>query len=324
MKKIPLTIITGFLGSWKTTLINKILKENNDLKIALIVNEFWDVSLESQFIESTDEEIVEMSNGCMCCVVRQDIIDTVKMILEKRPDVDYIIVEASGLSDPVPIAETFAMNLTDEIRLDAIISVVDALNIEKNFANYEIAQNQILYSDIVLVSKTSFISKERYQEIKFFIKKLNPFMRIFPIDENLTLDMILDTEKFDYTKLEELEKSHEDHCHDEWCNHDHHHHEHKHEHIDEVFVKIDKPLSMEKFGEFLKHMPAEIVRGKWFIYPADEQFWWKKVLFQYVWVRIDTDIKEWEKWEEKQTALVFIGKWYDTEALKNMLLDCIE
>lgn len=323
MKKVPVTIITWFLWSWKTTLINKILKENKNLKIALIVNEFWDVSLESQFIESTDEEIVEMSNGCMCCVVRQDIIDTVKMILTKRPDVDYIIVEASWLSDPVPIAETFAMNLTDEIRLDAIISVVDALNIEKNFKNYEIAQNQILYSDIVLVSKTSLISPQKYQEVKFFLKKLNPFLRIFPIDETLTLDMILDTEKYDYAKVEELETSHAHHCHDEGCNHDHTH-AHKHEAVDEVFIKIDKALSMEKFGELLKHMPQEIVRGKGFIYPADEQFWWKKILFQYVGVRIDTDIKEWVWSEKKQTALVFIWKWYDTQAFKQSLLDCIE
>jgi G3E family GTPase len=210
----------------------------------------------------------------MCCVVRKDIITTVEMLLEKRPDIDYIIVEASGLSDPVPIAQTFSMTMTDTVRLDAIICVVDALNIEKNFANYEIAMNQIVYSDIVLVSKTSMISPERYQEIKFFIKKLSPFMRVFPLDTSLTLDMILDTGKFDHSKINELEIDEHDHdhqhgeaCHDEHCDHEHHHHDgkeyhHIHEHVDEIFVKITEQIDLEKFENFIKALPQEVVRGK--------------------------------------------------------------
>ena len=328
MKKIPLTIITGFLGSGKTTLINKILRENEGLKIALIVNEFGDVALESQFIETTDEEIVEMSNGCMCCVVRKDIIDTVENLLKKRPDIDYIIVEASGLSDPKPIAETFAMTMTDTIRLDAVLCVVDALNIEKNFENYEIAADQILFADIVLVSKTALISGERYQEIRFFIKKLNPFMRVFPIDESLSLGMILDIQKFDYHKIEELEAGHHhEHHHDgeEACdNPEHHHHHHHHEHVDEVFVKISEALDMQKFSDFIKNLPQEVVRAKWFLYSLDKELEWKKALFQFVWVRFDSDVRDWEEDEIKQTALVFIGKWYDTAKLEADLRNCIQ
>lgn len=345
MKKIPLTIITGFLGSGKTTLINRILKENNGLKIALIVNEFGDVALESQFIEKTDEEVVEMSNGCMCCVVRKDIIETVQNLLKKRPDVDYIIVEASGLSDPKPIAETFAMNMTDTIRLDAILCVVDAINIEKNFQNYEIAASQIQYADIVLVSKTAMIAPQKYQEIKFLVKKLSPFMRVLPLDQSLTLEMILDIEKFDYSKVEELEATvehhhaHEETCndpshhhhhehhheHEEECNDSthHHHHGHKHEHVDEVFVKIAEPLDLEKFSEFLKHMPQEVVRGKGFIQTSHENFVGKKLLFQFVGVRFDTEPQEWNDDEIKQTALVFIGKGFDTVQFEKELRDCI-
>lgn len=343
MKKIPLTIITWFLGSGKTTLINRILRENKGRKIALIVNEFGDVALESQFIEKTDEEIVELSNGCMCCVVRKDIIETVENLMKKRPDVDYIIVEASGLSDPKPIAETFAMNLTDVIRLDGILCIVDALNIEKNFQNYDIAAGQILYSDIVLVSKTAMISEQKFQEIKFLVKKLNPYMRVLPIDDNLELELILDVEKFDYSKVSELEQTvehhheGEEHCdnpahHHHYEHHHHgeetcsdptHHHWHKHEHVDEVFVKIPKPLDMEKFGEFLKHMPQEVVRGKWFIYPKQDEFEGKKVLFQFVGVRFDTQLVEWDKGEEKQTALVFIWKWFDKSQFEKQLRECV-
>lgn len=367
-KKIPLTIITWFLGSGKTTLINQILKKNKDLKIALIVNEFGDVSLESQFINSTNEEIVEMSNGCMCCVVRKDIIDTVQMILDKRPDTDYIIVEASWLSDPVPIAQTFLMNMEDTIRLDSVLCVVDCLNIETNFEQFEIAMAQIQYADIVLLSKHTLLDSETLERIEKLIYKFSPYTRILKITEDLPLDLIIDTNKFDHTTLEELEVTshkygekhhhkhsescdsgechhkeddcdcghpHHEHSKDErhhhehsegcGCNHEHghHHHEHHHEHVDEVFVKLEQPISMERFTQFLKDLPKGVFRGKGFLYSSDKEVEWQKLLFQYVWARIDVMPTEWDKDEVKQNALVFIGKWFDSEKVKEAFKKCV-
>ncbi len=355
--KIPLTIITWFLGTGKTTLINQILKKNKDLKIALIVNEFGDVALESQFINTTDEEIVEMSNGCMCCVVRKDIMDTVQMIIDKRPDVDYIIVEASWLSDPVPIAQTFLMNMEDTIRLDSVLCVVDCLNVEKNFEQFEIAMAQIQYADIVLLSKHSMLDENRLGMIEKLVYKFSPYTRILKITDDLPLDLIIDTNKFDHTTIEELEvedekhhhsshKHHDNHhhdskekhhhdescwndCHNEhhhecWdhCTHEHHHHEHHHEHVDEVFVKSETPIDMEKFTQFLKDLPKWVFRGKWFLYSDDEEVAGKKLLFQYVGSRIDVLPTEWKESEKKQNALVFIGKHFSAWEVKEGFLLC--
>lgn len=367
MKKIPLTIITWFLGSWKTTLINQILKKNKDLKIALIVNEFGDVALESQFINTTDEEIVEMSNGCMCCVVRKDIIDTVQMILDKRPDVDYIIVEASGLSDPAPIAQTFVMNMEDTIRLDSILCVVDCLNIEENFENFEIATAQIQYADIVLLSKHTMMDSQRLAKIETLIYKFSPYVRIIKMSDDLPLSAIIDTNKFSHEEIEKLhiedewhndhedcdceehhhhhencdehchhentldqkKEEHHHHCHEEHCTHDHHHHDHHdhhhlhhHEHVDEVFLKAESPISMEKFTQFLKNLPKWVYRGKWFLYSNDKEIEGKKLLFQYVWARIDVMPTDWKTWEKKQSALVFIGKDFDTTQVKTDFKYC--
>jgi G3E family GTPase len=333
MKKIPLTIITGFLGSGKTTLINQILKKNKDLKIALIVNEFGDVALESQFINTTDEEIVEMSNGCMCCVVRKDIIDTVQMIMDKRPDINYIIVEASWLSDPVPIAQTFLMNMEDTIRLDSVLCVIDCLNIEKNFEQFDIAMAQIQYADIVLLSKHAMLDSGTLERIEKLVYKFSPYTRILKITDNLPLSAIIDTNGFEHTTIEDLEinsnsispqwEEEHHHCHDEHCNHEHHHehhhhwhdsdhhhhHDHHHDRVDEIFIKMEKPISMDKFTQFLKDLPKGVFRWKWFLYSDDKEVENNKLLFQYVGARIDVIPTEWKENELKQNALVFIGQW---------------
>jgi G3E family GTPase len=372
MKKIPLTIITWFLGAGKTTLVNYILKKNKDLKIALIVNEFGDVALESQFIHTTDEEIVEMSNWCMCCVVRKDIIETVQNLLKKRPDVDYIIIEASGLSDPVPIAQTFLMNMEDTVRMDSVLCVVDCINVEKNFQQFEIATAQIQYADIVLLSKHTMMHPDRLKQIEELIYKFSPFTRIIKIDDQLPLSLIIDTNQFDHHEikgLEDVEESthehaqeshhvhdehchhedhhhvHDEHCHhehgehchhedhhhvhDEHCHHEHgehckheHHHEHHHESVDEVFIKLEAPINMEKFTTFLKELPKWVYRGKWILYSNDTESQWKKLLFQYVGARIDVFMEDWKEGEKKQSALVFIWKNYDTAMVKKAFESC--
>ena len=361
MKKIPITIITGFLWVGKTTLINYILKKNKDLKIALIVNEFGDVALESQFIQTTDEEIVEMSNGCMCCVVRKDIIETVQNLLKKRPDVDYIIIEASGLSDPVPIAQTFLMNMEDIVKLDSVLCVVDCINVEKNFEQFDIALAQIQYADIVLLSKHTMLHPDRITQIEALVYKFSPYTRILKIDENLSLKLIIDTHKFDHIELKDLEiyeeqahHVHDEHCHhdevghlhDEHCHHDEeehspqedctiehvhdehclhkHEHEHHHEKVDEVFIKFEKPVNMEKFTSFIKELPKGVYRGKGFLYSNDKETQGKKLLFQYVGARIDVFMEDWEDNEKKQNALVFIGKNFDTQGVKKMFEKCEE
>ncbi|HLP80241.1 MAG TPA: GTP-binding protein [Acidobacteriota bacterium] len=348
MKTVPITLLTGFLGSGKSTLINRILAENKNLKIGLIVNEFGDVALESEMINSTKEEVVELSNGCMCCVVRSDIIEAVKKLLDSPKKVDYIIVEASGLSDPIPIAQTFLMNNVDgRIRLDAILGVVDTLNFQKNMDNFQIALTQLQAADIILLSKTDLIKAPQLEKIKELIAKMIPNVAMHDLTKKLPLKSIIDTSAFDHSELEELEvveqdheeqhdekheSDHDDeheceHCHhecDEECDHEHHdHHHHHHEHVDTVFFKTDKPFDYKKFAELMTVLPGEIVRAKGFVYFGDSVDKDLKYILQYVGSRRQLQMKEWRSGEKKQSALVFIGTHFDKKKLERKLTECL-
>ena len=237
MKTIPITLLTGFLGAGKSTLINRILKEKPDTRFGLIVNEFGDVNLESQVLETSDEEIVELSNGCMCCVVRKDIVAAVEKILASKNPVDYILVEASGLSDPIPIAQTFLMNdLDGKVRLDAVLCLVDAENFEHNMEQFQIAYTQLQAADIVLLSKTDLIDKPRKKKIEAFLAQAVPNIALVPLDASFHTEQVIDTSQFDHTQISELEVYDEDHDHEQIHAHkseDHDHHAHEsHDHAD--------------------------------------------------------------------------------------------
>jgi G3E family GTPase len=232
MQVVPITLITGFLGSGKSTLINRILSENKHLKIGLIVNEFGDVNLESQMIETTDEEIVELNNGCMCCVVRKDITGAVQKLLDTKK-VNYILVEASGLSDPIPIAQTFLMNnMENQIRLDSILCVVDVENFTANAKNFEITMKQLSSADILLLSKVDLIPKEQLDGVTKVITEYIQNAVVLPIDSKLSLSQIIDTSQFDHTDISELSEIDADEGDEHEGKHEdaHHHHEEKHSH----------------------------------------------------------------------------------------------
>ncbi len=335
MKKIPITLITGFLGAGKSTLINRIISEHKGMKFGLIVNEFGDVKLESQIIKTSGEDIVELSNGCMCCVVRSDLVNAVDSLIKASPDIDYIIVEASGLSDPAPIAQTFMMqDLEKRIRLDSILCVIDSLNFEKNSENYNITASQIKFSDIMILSKVDLVPKEKVEAIEALIKQLVPESTILKDARAVDLDLIIDTSKYDHDNIKDLEieehehehenedehEEHEEHEHEE---HEHEEHHHAHEHVETVFFKSSKKIDPKKFQELIDNLPEGIVRAKGFINfgPGVEQPEMKYVL-QFVGARKQFLLESWTDGEEKQTALVFIGKDFDTEKLESSLKAC--
>ncbi len=342
MKKVPLVLLTGFLGSGKSTFINRVLKEYADLKIGLIVNEFGDVNLESQIITKTDEDIVELSNGCMCCVVRSDLIATVEKLLTKNPELDMIIAEASGLSDPVPIAQTFLMNdVSGKVRLDAIFCIVDTLNFEKNSKEFYITLTQLRYADFVLLSKTDLASPEQVAKVREAIVALVPDVRIIDLHQEKDLDILIDTDKNDHSEIAELEEDHDheahkhehhcEHCGSDHCTHEHthdhhehehHKHDHAHEHVDTLFFKTERPLDFEKFSELLQRLPEEIIRAKGFVHFSREDLTETKYLLQYVGARKQLVPAPWKIGEVRQSALVFIGKHFDISAVEKDLKDC--
>ncbi len=322
MKKIPITLITGFLGAGKSTFVNRILKERPDIKFGLILNEFGDVKLESQIVEAKEDEIVELENGCMCCVGRSDIVDSVVNILRAQPQLDHIIIEASGLSDPVPIAQTLmtmprSTEFDLKVNLETIICIVDALNFSFAEQDFIITTKQLEFASFIVFTKTKEAGIEQTEKVRAQIQALAGRVS-FHDYEALDLDDLLDCSTVDHSDIAALEIEHGHHGKD--TKHKHHH---VHEHVTKLFYKSKKPLDYKKFLDFLQSFPQEIIRAKGIVhFPGKHSE--LKVVVQCVGSRRDGILQNWKEGEEKQNAIVFLGKEFDKQAVEDALKACEE
>ncbi len=198
MRKIPATVLTGFLGVGKTTLLNRILSERQDEKIAVIVNEFGEIGIDGQLVVGTSESVVELNNGCICCTVRGDLIGAVERILQSERQIDRFIVETTGLADPAPVIQSFMLDeiIRANLKLDAIVTVVDAEYLS-NQLEHEEAREQIAFADVILLNKLDRVSGDPAL-IADTLRRLNPFARIH-WTERCAIDLpeILDVGAFD-------------------------------------------------------------------------------------------------------------------------------
>ena len=232
---LPVTIITGFLGSGKTTLLNHILTNQQGLKTAVLVNEFGEIGIDNELIVTTDDSgMVELSNGCICCTINDDLIRAVYSVLERQDQVDYLVVETTGLADPLPVAMTFlATELRDMTRLDSIITMVDAENFSLDLFNSEAAYSQIVYGDIILLNKADLVDEANLDALEVRIRDMKQGARILQtVKGEVPLAMLLSVGLFEsdqYFDPAENHKPHHDHDHD----HDHAHgHAHDQDHAD--------------------------------------------------------------------------------------------
>ena len=304
----PVTLVTGFLGSGKSTLINRILAHFSDRRFGLIVNEFGDVNLESSIIEAGEESIVELSNGCMCCVVRGDLVATVDTLLSRRPEIDHIILEASGLSDPVPIANTFLnADLDGSIRFDSIVCMLDLEQYRKTYDEYDITAVQLEYADFVILSKTAHVAAGCIAEAERWLGRADTRAKVVRDDDPGLLELIVDTLDADHTDIRELESAE---------------YSHEHEEVTSLIFRTEQPIYADHFGAVFQSLPDGIVRAKGFLNLADEEAGDRKYILQYSGARKDLYSVEWDAGEQRQTAIVFLGKGFDPEALRARLSEC--
>jgi G3E family GTPase len=352
-QSVPVTVITGYLGSGKTTLLNRILSEPHGKKYAVIVNEFGEIGIDNDLIVESDEEIYEMNNGCICCTVRGDLIRVVEGLMRRPGRFDAIIVETTGLADPVPVAQTFFMDddVKAKTRLDAVVTLVDAKHLPLRLKDSREAEDQIAFADVVLINKTDLVTPAELRLVEATVRAINPHATIHHTSRSaITLDKVLNRGAFDLQRVlmedpqflhaHDHDHDHDDpnHVHGPDCGHDHHDHAHGHDHdhdhhhhdesspihdVTVTSVSLRGPeMKADKFFPWIEQITQaqgpDILRLKGIIAFKDDP---ERYVVQGVHMIVEGDHQRaWKTDEKRESRLVFIGRNLDQKALNDAFM----
>lgn len=312
--RLAVTVVTGFLGAGKTTLVNHLLADPRGRRLAVIVNEFGELGIDGELIGSGAEELVELASGCVCCVVRGDLIRTLRRLAAEREDLDGVVIETTGLANPSPVIQSFTADqqLAARCRLDAVVTVVDALHIHDRLADNADAADQVALADLLVLNKTGGLTRDKTEALAAMLHRLNPFAEIIASETaRIDPDQVLDRDSFDANRI--ADRLTPDASGDE----------HGHGHIaasgvTSLSLTLGRPVDAERLENWLTELLAvrgrEILRTKGVIDAAGEE---RKLVVQAVNMMLHgAPGAAWRRDEPRGSRLVFIGRDLDATALR--------
>lgn len=347
---IPVTVLTGFLGAGKTTLLRRILTEYHGQRIAVIENEFGEENIDNDvLVQDSEEQIVQLSNGCVCCTVRGDLVRALNDLAVQREAgalrFDRVIIETTGMANPGPVCQTFFMDddIAEAYRLDAVITVVDAKHGMATLDRQEEAQSQVGFADRILISKRDLVNEADYEALRARLMHINPRASIAPVHFGETdLRTLLDVSGFniddilnidpEFLNEQDHEHHHHDHEHDEEdghecgpnCSHDHHHAHHD-DAIGSFLFRSDRAFDPERLEDFLSGIVqvygTDLLRYKGILYIKGVK---RRMVFQGVHMLMGAEPgKAWQASEKPNTRMVFIGRKLPRDIFTQGLEQCL-